>query len=522
MADGGSGNPRPTARANPDFSPMKGAALWFAGALIASSNFVVLLDATITNVSVPNIAGGLAASPSQGTWVITSYAVAEAIMVPLTGWLAQRFGAVRLFVASLIGFGICSALCGFAPSLGFLVLFRVMQGLCGGPIIPLSQSLLRRIFPPAKQPAAMGLWAMTTVVAPMAGPLLGGALVDGVGWPWIFFVNVPVAFMVGVLLWRALAPHETETQRIPVDFAGLALLVTWVGALQVMLDKGKELDWFHSGFIVTLALVAAVGLASFLIWELTDDHPIVDLRVFRHRGFTASALVMTLAYGSFFSTIVLLPLWLQTNIGYTATWAGRATAFLGVFAVIMSPIVAKLTVSRDPRLLVSIGVMIFGALNLWRSTFTTDIDFMHIVLPQLLQGIAVPLFFIPLNIVALSSVEPRETTSAAGLLTFMRSTAAAFATSITTTQWEDVGVARRVDLAGTLNGGSAMLDSLTQTGSSAAQALRQLDALVQTQSVMLATDRVFFVSAFVFVLAAAAIWLAPKARRGGPVAATAH
>jgi DHA2 family multidrug resistance protein len=518
MADGASGA-RP---ANPDFSPMNGAAMWLGGGLLAVSNFVVLLDATITNVSVPNIAGGLAASPSQGTWVITSYAVAEAIMVPLSGWLAQRFGAVRLFVLSMIGFGICSALCGLAPTLGFLVLFRVMQGLCGGPIIPLSQSLLRRIFPPAKQPAALGLWGMTTVVAPIAGPLLGGVLVDGAGWPWIFFVNVPVAFTVAALLWRTLARHETDTKRVPVDFVGLALLVTWVGALQVMLDKGKELDWFHSSFIVTLALIAALGFAAFLIWELTDDHPVVDLRVFRHRGFTASALVMTLAFGSFFSTIVLLPLWLQTNIGYTATWAGRATAFQGVFAVVMSPIVARLTVTRDPRLLVSIGVLIFGAINIWRSTFSTEVDFLQIVWPQLIQGFAIPFFFIPLTIVALSSVDPRETTSAAGLLTFMRSTAAAFATSITTTQWEDVAVARRVDLAGTLNGSGAVLDSLTGAGNTAAQALRQLDFLVQTQAVMLATDRVFFVSAFVFLLAAGAIWLAPRARRGGNRAAAAH
>jgi MFS transporter, DHA2 family, multidrug resistance protein len=507
--------PSKVASAGADFSPMSGGMLWFAGSLLAASNFVVVLDSTITNVSVPNIAGGLAVSPSQGTWVITSYAVAEAIMVPLSGWLAQRFGAVRLFVSAMIGFGICSALCGFAPSLGLLVLFRVMQGLCGGPIMPLSQSLLRRIFPQNKQAAAMGLWGMTTVVAPIAGPLLGGQLVDGIGWPWIFFVNVPVAFAVGVLVWRTLAKHETTTARIPVDFVGLGLLIAWVGSLQIMLDKGKELDWFHSNFIVALALIAAIGFVAFLIWELTDDHPVVDLRVFRHRGFTASAMVMTLAYGAFFSTVVLLPLWLQTNLGYTATWAGRATAFQGVFAVVMSPIVARLTITRDSRMLVFIGMLTFGVVTLWRSsTFTTDVDFMRLVWPQLLQGFAIPLFFIPLMTVALGAVSPRETTSAAGLLTFMRSTAAAFATSITTTQWEDIAVARRVDISGSLNGSDALVSALTQAGSTAAQAVRQLDFLVQTQAVMLATNRVFFVSSLVFVLAGAAIWLAPKARRG--------
>ncbi|HSY07147.1 MAG TPA: DHA2 family efflux MFS transporter permease subunit [Steroidobacteraceae bacterium] len=511
-----------TTQSSSDFSTMSGAPLWFAGSLLAISNFVVVLDTTITNVSVPNIAGGLAVSPSQGTWVITSYAVAEAIMVPLSGWLAQRFGAVRLFVASMIGFGICSALCGLAPSLGFLVLFRVLQGVCGGPMMPLSQTLLRRIFPQQLQSAALGLWAMTTVVAPIAGPLLGGVLVDGMGWPWIFFVNVPVAMIVAVLVWRTLATHETATQRIPVDFTGLALLITWVGAMQIMLDKGKDLDWFDSPFIVTLAVIALIGFVAFLIWELTDAHPVVDLRVFRHRGFAVSAVVMSIAFGSFFSTVVLLPLWLQTNLGYTATWAGRAAAFQGVLAVVMSPVVARLTMTRDSRLLVCIGVLIFGLATLWRSTFTTDTDFVRIVLPQLAQGFAIPFFFIPLMSVALGSVLPRETTSAAGLLTFMRSTAAAFATSITTTNWENIATARRGDLAGALNGGQAMLDTLTRAGATAGQALRELDALVQTQAVMLATDRVFFVTSFVFVLAAAAIWVAPRGRRAAAAAGAGH
>jgi DHA2 family multidrug resistance protein len=231
---------------------------------------------------------------------------------------------------------------------------------------------------------------------------------------------------------------------------------------------------------------------------------------------------MSIAFGAFFSTVVLVPLWLQINLGYTATWAGRATAFTGIFAVIMSPIVARMTVTRDSRYLVTIGMVVFGLATLWRSTFTTDTDFLRIVWPQLAQGFAMPFFFIPLMSVALGSVLPRETTSAAGLLTFMRSTSAAFATSITTTKWEDIADARRVDLAGSLNGAQAMLDTLMRAGSTAGQALRQLDALVQNQAVMLATDRVFFVTAFVFVLAAAAIWIAPRGQRAAVPAGGGH
>ena len=251
----------PGAPAQPvDIAPLKGAALLFAGFLLAIGNFMVVLDMTIANVSVPNIAGGLAVSSSQGTWVITSYSVAEAIVVPLTGWLAQRFGAVKVFIIGMLGFGICSALCGLAPSLGFLVLFRVMQGLCGGPIMPMSQTLMMRIFPPQLRGQAMGIWAMTTVVAPIAGPILGGVICDTASWPWIFYINVPVAAICGFFAYRTFVGRDTPVEKRPFDLMGLILLVVFVGALQIMLDRGKELDWFSSPTIITLGLVALIEI----------------------------------------------------------------------------------------------------------------------------------------------------------------------------------------------------------------------------------------------------------------------
>nr|MBA3812832.1 DHA2 family efflux MFS transporter permease subunit [Caulobacteraceae bacterium] len=416
--------------------PMTGAILWVAGVLLALANFMVVLDITIANVSVPSIAGGLAVSPSQGTWVITSYAVAEAITVPLTGWLAQRFGAVKVFTAAMVSFAAFSALCGLAPSFGALVTFRVLQGLSGGPMIPLSQTLLSRIFPPSQRPMAIGLWGMTTVVGPIAGPLLGGALVDTAGWPWVFFINVPVALACAFFSWRLLASRETPTRRRPVDAVGLGLLVLWVGAMQIMLDKGKDLDWFGSPLIIALAITAGVGFVAFIIWELTDADPVVDLRVFRHRGFAASTVIMCVVFGTFFSSVVLIPLWLQTNMGYNATWAGRAVAPQGILAVIMSPIVARLTTKVDIRLLVSFGVLVMAAVSFWRTSFASDITFWGVALPQLALGFAVPFFFIPLIGLALGSVNPAETASAAGLMNFTRTTAGAFAVSITTTAWE--------------------------------------------------------------------------------------
>ena len=496
------------------FTPMTGPALWIAGAVMAVANFMVVLDTTIANVSVPNIAGGLAVSPSQGTWVITSYAVAEAVTVPLTGWLAQRFGAVRVFVIAMLGFGLFSAFCGLAPSLGALVACRIGQGLFGGPMMPLSQTLLRRIFPEKLQGAALGLWSMTTVVGPIAGPLLGGALCDTAGWPWVFYINVPIALATALLTWRLIAKAETATRKIPVDFVGLGLLIVWIGAMQVMLDKGKDLDWFQSPFIVSLAVIAVIGFAAFIIWELTDEHPVVDLKIFRHSGFSVSTFIMCLAFGAFFSSVVLIPLWLQTNLGYTAAWAGRVMAFQGVLAVVMSPIAAQLMSKIDPRALVSFGVLGLGAVTLWRTGFETGANFWSLAAPQLAMGFFMPFFFVPLTGIALGSVQVSETASAAGLMNFMRTTAGAFGTSLTTTAWENLSSVRHSDISGTLNAPQQTLDLFRSLGLTADQALSQMDGLAQGQAVMLATDRVFMICAGVFTLAAIARWLAPRPRMG--------
>jgi len=506
-----------------DPAPLKGAALALAGFLLAVGNFMVILDMTIANVSVPNIAGGLAVAPNQGTWVITSYSVAEAIVVPLTGWLSQRFGAMRVFVFGIFGFGLFSALCGLAPSLGWLVAFRVLQGICGGPIMPMSQTLLMRIFPPAQRGQAMGLWSMTVVVAPILGPILGGAICDNASWPWIFFINVPVAAACGFFALRSLRGHDTATVKVPVDVVGLGLLIAFVGSLQIMLDEGKELDWFASPTIIVLALIAAIGFVSFLIWELTAENPIVNLRVFRHRGFTSSVITIALTFGAFFSSIVLVPLWLQTNLGYTATWAGYVTAFGGVLAVVMSPIVPRLMTRFDSRALISFGVLWLAGVAVARSQLASNANYWTIALPFLAQGFAMPFFFIPTNQLALSSVLPQEMASAAGLSNFLRTLSAAFATSIVTTLWDNAATRNHATFAGRLNDAQATTDTLTASGLSPGQALTQLDNLTRSQSVMLATDQMFQLTTLVFLVAAAAVWFSPKMKAfASPMAAGGH
>lgn len=497
-----------------DPRPLRGGALMLAALLLGLANFMVVLDTTIANVSVPHIAGALAVSPSQGTWVITSYSVAEAITVPLTGWLAARFGAVKVFAFGMAGFGLFSLACGLAPSFAMLVAFRVAQGLCGGPIMPMSQTLLLQIFPKDKSAQALGLWSMTTVVAPIAGPILGGLISDNMHWSWIFIINIPVAAIVGVFAYRLLISHQAYTRRVPVDYVGLGLLVVWVGAMQIMLDKGKELDWFSSPTIVGLAIVAVIGFCAFIIWELTSQNPIVNLRVFRHRGFVIGVTVLSLTFGAFFASVVLIPLWLQTSMGYTATWAGYAGCLNGILAVIMSPIVAQLVGRKvDTRLLVSFGVFWMAGVALWRVFLSTDATFWNIAIPQFVLGFAMPFFFIPTTSLSLSSVLPEETASASGLANFLRTTSAAFATSIMTTAWDNTASAKHSILAGSLPNPQASLDRMTALGLSPDQALRQLDGLVQVQSVMLSTDQMFLATACVFALAAMIIWIAPKPTR---------
>ncbi len=501
---------------------LTGGMLWVAAMLLAAANFIAVLDMTIANVSVPNIAGGLGATTSQGTWVITSYAVAEAISVPLTGWLAARFGAVRVFVTSMALFGLFSVLCGFSTSLGMLVFARICQGLAGGPLMPLSQTLLLRIFPPSKAPAAIGLWAMTTLVAPVVGPILGGYLCDEYSWPWIFYINMPIAIACAFFAWQLLKRYENTLAQDPIDRVGLVLLIIWVGSLQLLLDEGKELDWFASTQIIGLAIIAVIGFIAFLIWELHAEHPVVDLRIFRHRGFTISVLTISLAFAAFFGANVLTPLWLQGFMGYTSTQAGMATAWTGVLAILVAPLAASLSSKVDPRKLVFAGVMWLGIITLWRTVASTEMTYWDISIPLLVMGLGMPFFFVPTTGLALASVEPQETASAAGLMSFLRTLSGAFATSLVTTYWEEQTTHNRAELVGLTDIDQSLRMALENSGMNSDAALQTIEQLVTTQSVMLATNQIMLVVGIAFIFAALVIWLAPKPMRQVDTAGGGH
>ncbi|MEY8879473.1 MAG: DHA2 family efflux MFS transporter permease subunit, partial [Leptothrix sp. (in: b-proteobacteria)] len=507
--------------------PLHGGQLLLGTLALSTATFMNVLDSSIANVSLPAIAGDLGVSPGQGTWVITSFGVANAISVPLTGWLTQRFGAVKLFTWSVLLFVLASWLCGFAPNLETLVAFRVLQGLVAGPMIPLSQTLLLSSYPRTRAGTALALWGITTLVAPVAGPLLGGWITDNVSWPWIFYINVPVGLLAASLTWSIYHKRETPTRKLPIDSVGLVLLVLWVGSLQLMLDKGKELDWFHSSEIIALALVAGIGFVVFVAWELTDAHPVVDLRLFGRRNFVFGAVSLSIAYGLFFGNVVLLPLWLQQWMGYTATSAGWALAPVGLLAILFTPLVGKKVAVWDPRRMAT-GAFIGFACVLWmRSQFTTGTDFVHIMIPTLLQGAAMAFFFIPLTTLTLSGLEPARIPAAAGLSNFVRITAGAMGTSIATTVWESRAVLHHAHLTEQLGSGASgsplgeALATLERLGLTSAQALVQINRQVDQQAYTRAADDIFLASAGFFLLLIGLIWFTRRPARVGAGAAAA-
>ena len=511
----------PAARPAP-LPPLSGGALVAGTIALSLATFMNVLDTSIANVSIPAISGDNGVSPSQGTWVITSFAVSSAITVPLTGWLAQRFGQVRVMITSTLLFTLASLLCALAPNLQLLIAFRVMQGAVAGPMIPMSQALLLSSYPPARAGIAMALWAMTTLVAPIIGPPLGGWISDNMSWPWIFYINIPVGLFAAWVTYTVYSGRETLLRRLPVDFVGLGLLVIWVGAMQITLDKGRELDWFSSVEIWWLSATAVVGFVLFMIWELTDEHPVVDLSLFRSRNFAIGTAALALAYGIFFGNVVLIPLWLQQYMGYTATDAGLVLAPVGVLAFLISPLVGRNIARFDARALATVSFVFFVIVLLMRSGFTTDADYASIVYPAYVQGIAVAFMFVPLTTILLSGLAPERIAAASGLSSFFRMTAGAFGTSLTTTLWDNRAQMHHAQMAERIGDYSQTSAPVTRQleaqGMSHEQALGTINRLIDAQAYTLAADELFFAAAGLFILLIAFIWLAQR-QKGRPAAA---
>ena len=486
-----------------------------AALVLALSNFIVVLDMTVANVSVPHIAGSLGVSLDQGSWVITSYAVAEALMVPLTGWLAMRFGTIRMYFTCMVGFAFFSLLCGLSLTLEMIVACRVGQGMFGGLLMPLSQTLMLLIFPMEKRGKAMMLSAMTTMLGPALGPNVGGFLSDNMSWHWIFLINLPIVAACISANAFILKGVSLPTRKVPIDRVGLALMVTWIGSLQLLLDLGRQRDWFGDPLIVVLGIMAVIGFIAFIIWELTEEHPIVNLRVFSSSAYAFGTIAMALCFGGYFAGIVVIPQWLQTSLGYPAALAGMVIAGTATSMFLTLGIASKAVTRFDPRLLVSFALFWMASMALVRSNWTNDAEFWHYLAPQLVQGLGMAFFMMPLTIISLNAIRPVDMATATGLQSFVRTLAAAMATAIALTSWTDSQQVAQNEIADKLQPQEA-LRQLGEAGFSSEQARMIINRMAEKEAALMAIDQLFIYTAVIFAFGALVIWLAPRPRQQAP------
>ncbi len=394
---------------------------WIVAIAVMFSTFMEVLDTTVVNVSLEHIAGDLSATIDEATWALTSYLVANAIILPITGWLATYFGRKRLLMMSISGFTLASFLCGFSPSLGFLVICRIIQGAAGGCLQPLSQAILLEAFPPEGRGKAMGFWGLGIVVAPVLGPVLGGWLTDSYSWRWVFYINIPVgiASLVMTELF-VFDPSYLKRVRERIDYWGIGFLAVWIGALQIALDKGEQDDWFSSHFIVSLMVVAVVFLLIFLVREFMADHPVVDLCVFKQRTYAAGVVLMTVVGFVLYGSLVLLPVWIQTLLGYPALAAGIALAPRGMGSMLGMPLIGMLMPKTDPRRFLAAGLVI-GAYTLYQfSMLSLDTGYWNLFWPQFIQGFSLALLFVPLTTITMSPISREKMGNATSIFNLTR------------------------------------------------------------------------------------------------------
>jgi DHA2 family multidrug resistance protein len=486
---------------------------WLVASAVMISTFMEVLDTTVVNVSLPHIAGSLSATPDEATWALTSYLVANAIILPMTGWLANRFGRKRLLMGSVTGFTLASFFCGFAPNLPLLIIFRVIQGATGGGLQPLSQAILLEVFPPEDRGKAMAFWALGIVVAPMLGPVLGGWLTDSYSWRWVFYINVPIG-IIALLMTQTFVfdPPYIKRRAGGVDYWGMGLLVVGIGALQIMLDKGQEEDWFSSHFIVVLAVLAALGLLGFVWRELNTEHPIVDLRVFRYRTYSAGVFLMTVLGFVLYGSTVLVPLMLQTLLGYPAVKAGIVMLPRGLGSFLFMPLVGLLMSKIEPRRLLAAGVL-FSSLSFWRfSHLSLDVGYWDFFVPLIIQGSSLGLLFVPLTTITNDPIPKEEIGNATSLFNLMRNIGASIGIASVTTI-----LARHQQAHINILGShvtpydpasqstmQSMIASMMAAGSDLATATQQayaaLSAMVNRQAYMLAFNDAFRFMMIVFLL----------------------
>ena len=501
---------------------------WIIAIAVMLSTFMEVLDTTVVNVSLPHIAGSLSASVDEATWTLTSYLVANAIILPITGWLANHFGRKRMLMTSVTGFTAASFLCGLAPNLPLLIIFRIIQGACGGGLQPISQAVLLESFPPEDRGKAMGFWGLGIVVAPMLGPVLGGWLTDSYSWRWVFYINIPVGILALIMTQLFIFdPSYIRRASGRVDYWGIGMLAVGVGALQIILDKGQEKDWFSSHAIVALTVICAVALLLFILYELLVAHPVVDLRVFKKRTYSAGVFLMTTLGFVLYGSLVILPIFLQTILGYPALNAGVAMFPRGLGSFIAMPVIGVIMARYDPRKLLMIGVLACALSLILLGSLSLNVGYWEIFWAQFLQGLSLGFLFVPLTTVTMDPIPNEEMGNATSIFNLMRNIGGSMGIAMTTTIVERSQQSYTNFLGRNVTpyGQQSQLmfqnlrDFFMSSGSDASTATQRAYAamfgMVQRQAAMLSFNHTYLLLAGVFVIVMPAILLMKRPKRRG-------
>ncbi|HUJ20594.1 MAG TPA: DHA2 family efflux MFS transporter permease subunit [Bryobacteraceae bacterium] len=508
--------------------PRDGINPWFIAGTVMLATFMEVLDTSVANVSLPHIAGNLSASVDESTWVLTSYLVANGIVLPMSGFLSVLFGRKRFYMTCVLLFTLSSMMCGFAPSLGLLVFFRVLQGLGGGALQPISQAILVESFPREKQGMAQAVYGMGVVVAPVIGPTLGGWITDNYTWRWIFLINIPVGVLSLLMTYMMVhdPPYLAERRKkgVRIDYGGVGLLALGLASLEIMLDEGQREDWFSSHLIVTAAVLAVAGLIAVVLWELRQKEPVVDFRMLKDRNFAIATGSMFLLGFVLYSSTAMLPIFLQTLMGYNATLSGEVISPGGIAIILMMPIVGRLVGKMDPRPLVIFGLSISALGLIQMAHFNLYIDYRTAVIARIVQSVGLAFLFIPINVTAFAFVPKEKTNYATGLVNVARNIGGSSGIALATTllsrrsqfhQYNLVAHMTPMDRSyqSALRG---LSQALIARGSDATQAMTQAQAMLygmlQRQATMKAFVDVFWFLAIVFLCVIPLVFLMKRAR----------
>lgn len=513
---------------HPGYSP------WTIALTVTLATFMEVLDSSIANVTLPHVSGGLSVSIDQSTWVLTSYLVANAIVLPISGFMMKKFGRKRFYMTSVVIFTVSSLLCGLAPSLGWLVFFRILQGIGGGGIGPCEQAILTDTFPPPKRGMAFAVYGMAVVCAPTIGPTLGGLITDTLSWRWVYFINIPVGIVSLLLTQRIVTDPPWLTAagkgKAPIDFVGLGLIIVGLGSLEIVLDKGQEDDWFHSHRIVGFSIAALVSLVTFVFWERRQEHPIVDVRLFKNRSFAIGCgMILTLGL-SLYATTVLLPHYAQSTLGYNAATAGQMLSLGGLVTFCMMPIVGRLVTKIDPRVLIVFGFTALSmSLGYMARHLYAGMDFRTAALLRAYQAFSMAFLFVPVNIIVYGGIPPERSGAASGTLNLARNMGGDIGVALVTTilarrtQVHHAVLASHATSTGQdlARGAGALGRALVHSGSTSSEAAHQAAAIVyrtmQREARTLACiDALHVVCVLAACLAPMALLLKRPAPRGGP------